>query len=123
VCRWIETAVPAAYLALAAAALVGGYLRHRVARLEHRHYSRLPLDAGPEADRPVERSRRIAVAKWVVSCMLALAHLWALLDRMENGSGAGWRLVKPAAWLLGWVTASMLLLLQSCINHATRVCI
>ena len=105
-CRWIESVVPAGYVSLAAAVLVGRYVRHRRARLAPRHYSQLPLDAAPEIENPVTHAYPLVVAKYVLSWMMSLVHLWALLDRMEDVDGNGWRLLKPAAWLVGWVTES-----------------
>ena len=103
-CRWIETAVPAGYVSLAAAVLVGGYVRNRLVSPVPRHYSQLPLDAGPEIEKPVRHAHPLVVAKYVLSWMIALVHLWALVDRMWDVDGNGWRLLKPAAWLVGWVT-------------------
>ena len=87
-----------------AAVLLGGCIRNRVARPCHRPSSHLPLDTSPGIDTPVRRVQPIAVVKYVATWMVALVHLWALLDRMEDGPTNRWRLVKPTAWLLAWVS-------------------
>ena len=100
--RWIETAVPAGYVALTTAVVGGGYIRHRVASLWRTPHP--PLHGGSGIEKPAEQVRPIVVVKYVVSWIAALVHGWALLDRMDELADNSWRLVKPAAWLLAWVS-------------------
>ena len=88
-----------------AAVLGGGYIRNRLALLWPTPPPRLPLLAtGLDTEKPVEHVQRVEVVKYVLSWIAALVHGWALLDRVEELGDNSWRLVKPAAWLLAWVT-------------------
>jgi hypothetical protein len=123
----METAVPAGYVALTTAVVGGGYIRHRVAHLWPTPSSQLPLHPGSAIEKPVERVQPMVVVKYVVSWMAALVHGWALLDRVDELGDNAWRLVKPAAWLLAWVTEPIPSLpgcwwMGRVLKHGTGVC-